>query len=171
MAQLLEAEAELLAAAGAGADRVASPAPAPAPRRERRRAWWARPGFALAAVVLLLAAGAAGILAGGPDTRTVVAQTTVDGAQATLELEGSDGTLVVAGMPPPPEGRIYQVWLKRPGADPEPTDALWTVNAQGDAEVAVPGSLDGVEAVLVTDEPMGGSEVPTRTPVISASPA
>jgi anti-sigma-K factor RskA len=164
---VVEAEAELLAAAGAGADR----APAPAPPPERRRAWWARPGFALAAVVLLLAGGAAAILAGGPETRTVVAQTTAQGAQATLELEGSDGTLVVEGMPPPPEGRIYQVWLKRPGADPEPTDALWTVNAQGDAEVAVPGSLDGVEAVLVTDEPMGGSEAPTRTPVITAAPA
>ncbi len=162
---VVEAEAELLAAAGAGADR----APAPAPR-ERRRAWWARPGFALAAVVLLLAGGVAGILAGGPETRTVVAQTSAPGAEATLELTGSDGTLVVRDMPPPPEGRIYQVWLKRPGADPEPTDALWTVNAKGDAEVAVPGSLDGVEAVLVTDEPMGGSEAPTRAPVISRLP-
>ena len=30
---------------------------------------------------------------------------------------------------------------------------------------------DGVEAVLVTDEPPGGSEAPTTTPVIQASPA
>jgi anti-sigma-K factor RskA len=168
---VVEAEAELLAAAGAGADRPPAPAPVPTARRERRRAWWARPGFALAAVVLLLAGGAVGILAGGEETRTVVAQTATPGSQATLELTGSDGTLVVRDMPPPPEGRIYQVWLKRPGADPEPTDALWTVNAEGDAEVAVPGSLDGVEAVLVTDEPMGGSQAPTRTPVITASPA
>jgi len=35
----------------------------------------------------------------------------------------------------------------------------------------VPGSLDGVEAVLVTDEPPGGSQAPTTTPVIQASPA
>ena len=33
--------------------------------------------------------------------------------------------------------------------------------ADGSAEVAVPGSLDGVEAVLVTDEPQGGSDAPT----------
>jgi len=167
---VVEAEAELLAAAGAGADRP--PAPAPAPRRERRRGWWARPGFALAAVVLLLAGGAAvGVLSGGEDTREIRAEMTVPGAEAMLEVTGADGKLVVRNMPAPPEGRIYQVWLKRPGADPEPTDALWTVNADGDAQVAVPGSLDGVEAVLVTDEPMGGSPAPTREPVISASPA
>ena len=41
---VVESEAELLAAAGAGADRP----PKQAPRRKERRAWWARPGFALA---------------------------------------------------------------------------------------------------------------------------
>jgi hypothetical protein len=123
-------------------------------------------------LAIVLAGGAvAGLLAGGDDTREVRAELTVPGAEATLEITGAEGMLVVSDMPAPPEGRIYQVWLKRPGGDPEPTDALWTVNADGDAQVAVPGSLDGVEAVLVTDEPMGGSAAPTRTPVISASPA
>jgi anti-sigma-K factor RskA len=164
---VVESEAELLAQAGAGADR-----PAREPRRRERRAWWARPGFALAAVVLLLAGGAlAGGLLTGDDTRTIAAATEPEGADVTLRVRGDDGTLVVRDMPPPPAGRIYQVWLKRPGQDPAPTDALWSVNAQGDAEVAVPGSLDGVEAVLVTDEPEGGSRVPTKTPVIQASPA
>jgi len=164
---IVESEAELLGAAGAGADR-----PPREPRRRERRAWWARPGFALAAVVLLLAGGA---LAGGvltrEDTRTIAAATEPEGADVTLRVRGDDGTLVVRDMPPPPEGRIYQVWVKKPGQDPAPTDALWSVNAQGEAEVAVPGSLDGVEAVLVTDEPPGGSEAPTTTPVIQASPA
>ena len=159
-------EAELLAAAGAGADR------APAPARRARRAWWARPGFALAAVVLLLAGGAlAGGLLSGDATRTVAAQMQPAGADVRLEIAGDEAMLVVRDMPPPPAGRIYQVWLKRPGQDPAPTDALWSVNAQGAAQVAVPGSLDGVEAVLVTDEPQGGSAAPTRAPVISATPA
>jgi hypothetical protein len=74
-------------------------------------------------------------------------------------------------MPAPPSGRIYQVWLKRPGRDPEPTSVLWSTRSDGSAEVAVPGSLDGVEAVLVTDEPAGGSAAPTKPPVISAEPA
>ena len=74
-------------------------------------------------------------------------------------------------MPAPPQGRIYQVWLKRPGKDPEPTSVLWSTRADGSADVAVPGSLDGVEAVLVTDEPEGGSDVPTKAPVITAATA
>ena len=35
----------------------------------------------------------------------------------------------------------------------------------------MPGSLDGVEAVLVTDEPQGGSDAPSRPPVITAATA
>jgi anti-sigma-K factor RskA len=165
---VVESEAELLAASGAGADRP----PAKAPRRKQHRAWWARPGFALAAVVLALAGGAlAGGLLTGEPTRTIAATAEPQGSDVTLQVRGDAGTLVVRDMPPPPEGRIYQVWVKRPGQDPAPTDALWSVNAQGDAQVAVPGSLEGVEAVLVTDEPQGGSQVPTTTPVIQASPA
>jgi len=165
---VVESEAELLAASGAGADRP----PKQAPRRKERRAWWARPGLALGAVVLALAGGAlAGGLLTGEPTRTIAATTEPQGSDVTLQVSGDAGTLVVRDMPPPPEGRIYQVWVKRPGQDPAPTDALWSVNAQGDAQVAVPGSLDGVEAVLVTDEPQGGSEAPTTTPVIQASPA
>ena len=35
----------------------------------------------------------------------------------------------------------------------------------------MPGSLDGVEAVLVTDEPPGGSDEPSTPPVITAATA
>ncbi len=45
---------------------------------------------------------------------------------------------------------------------------LWSTRGDGSAEVAVPGSLEGVEAVLVTDEPPGGSEEPSKPPVITA---
>ena len=100
----------------------------------------------------------------------------VDQAQApggTVELQIGDGEsrLVAQNFPPPPRGRVYQVWLKRPGANPQPTDVLWSVRRDGTAQVAVPGSLDGVEAVLVTDEPEGGSGRPSKAPVITAKPA
>jgi hypothetical protein len=49
-----------------------------------------------------------------------------------------------------------------------PTDALFVVNRAGGAHVAVPGDLQGVERVLVTDEPRGGSRAPTGKPVIVA---
>jgi hypothetical protein len=165
---VVESEAELLAAAGEGAD-----APRRAPARTRRRflgGWMLRPGVALAcAAVLLVAGGVVGaLLAGGEDTRTVTASTTAPGAQVELEVRDDASTLVVHNLREPPPGRMFQVWIKRPGRDPEPTSVLWSPRSNGSAEVAVPGSLDGVEAVLVTDEPRGGSEKPTRQPVITA---
>ena len=101
----------------------------------------------------------------------MVAQTQSPDAEVRLEVGDDGATLVARNMPAPPQGRIYQVWLKRPGKDPEPTSVLWSTRTDGSADVAVPGSLDGVEAVLVTDEPEGGSDVPTRPPVITAATA
>ena len=95
------------------------------------------------------------LLSGDEGTRTVVATTQAPGADVRLEIGEDSSTLVAKNMPAPPSGRIYQVWLKRPGQDPEPTSALWSTRSDGSAEVAVPGSLEGVEAVLVTDEPAG----------------
>ena len=177
---VVESEAALLAAAGERADRPAAPAAAPAPARGRRRllsGFTMRPALAAACAVALLVAGGVGgaLLRGGsPEVRTVTAQ--VDRAQAPgasvrLQVRDGRGTLVAERMPPPPRGRVYQVWLKRPGGDPQPTAVLWSVRRDGSAQVAVPGSLDGVEAVLVTDEPPGGSEVPSKAPVITAQPA
>jgi len=164
---VVESEAELLAAAGRRAD-------VPTPARRRRR--WSprvRPAFAAAAAAVLLGLGVvAGILLpGGDDARTVVASSTAPGAHVELEIGDDGATLVARDMPAPPQGRIYQVWLKRPGSDPQPTSVLWSTRADGSAEVAVPGSLDGVEAVLVTDEPEGGSDVPSKPPVITAETA
>jgi anti-sigma-K factor RskA len=167
---IVNAEAELLAAAGRDADRP--PAPAPAQRRAPRPllAWLSRPAVALACALALIVAGvgAGVLLSGGDDTHTVVADTQAPGAQVELRVSDDSATLVARHMPPPPSGRIYQVWLKRPGQDPQPTSVLWSVDAAGSADVAVPGTMEGVESVLVTDEPEGGSRTPTRPPVISA---
>jgi anti-sigma-K factor RskA len=166
---VVESEAELLAAAGQRADEVRPPAR----RRRSFGEWLMRPAVALAcAAVLLVAGGVAGVLlTGGDDARTVVASTVDPAADVKLEIHDDGATLVARGMPAPPQGRIYQVWLKRPGSDPEPTSVLWSTRGDGSAEVAVPGSLDGVEAVLVTDEPEGGSDVPSKAPVITAETA
>jgi len=165
---IVNAEAELLAAAGDQADRP----PAPAPRRARRPvlAWLARPAVALACALALIVAGvgAGVLLRGDGDMHTVVADTQAPGAQVELRMSDDSATLVARHMPPPPSGRIYQVWLKRPGRDPQPTSVLWSVDAAGSADVAVPGAMEGVESVLVTDEPEGGSRTPTKPPVISA---
>jgi len=175
----VRAEAELLAAAGPDADRAPTRRSRTAPSRFgflNPASWSLRPGLAGAAAALVLAVGiGAGLALDGPGTapsRTVVAETEFPNAKVKLVVrEDEHSTLLAESLPAAPDGRVYQVWLKRPGADPEATDALFQVRKDGSATVDVPGSLDGVEAVLVTDEPPGGSDKPTGRAVISASPA
>jgi anti-sigma-K factor RskA len=176
---IVNAEAELLQAAGPDADRVAAVAPRRRRLAVRGPGWWSlRPGLAIAATALVLVVGVgAGIvgsggLGGSVDTRTVPGKVTVADASAKLIVRESDhSTLVTQGLPRPSPGRVYQVWIKHEGKDPQPTDALFDVRKDGSASVDVPGSLEGVEAVMVTSEPDGGSQVPTREPVVIASPA
>ena len=51
---------------------------------------------------------------------------------------------------------------------PSPTSALFSVTTSGAADVGVPGDVRGVNTIMVTQEPAGGSLVPTRAPVIVA---
>jgi len=157
---------------------VESEAAARRPQRAEASAWrrWVgglRPLPVLAAACVLLLAGLGiGVGLNGEEAATYPAQVEMRGASAELVVEGGEkAELVVRGMRPPPEGRVYQVWVKHRGRGPAPTDALFTVGRDGGAHVDVPGSVEDVEAILVTDEPDGGSEEPTRAPVIVAQAA
>ena len=161
---------------------AAAPAPAERPQKPKPdRAWWRKPFLALrplpaaVAAAVLVALGVAGgvLLSGGPSERTVQAQVVTPSAptaRASLTVEGDQATLSVRNFPAAPRGRVYQVWRKRPGRPPAPTNALFGVR-DGRATVEVPGGVQGVEQVLVTDEPEGGSRAPTRAPVVIAQPA
>lgn len=160
-------EAELLRAAGHEAD---------LPPRGRAR-WRARLGPALAATAALAAGLVIGALAINGGTNTVTRTQTIEAsvlapgyhATAVLRKAGSHVVLVITGMPAPPPGRIYEVWLERGTQAPQPTDVLFSVTHSGGGSVGMPGSLAGVSKVLVTAEPLGGSPKPTREPVIVAS--
>jgi hypothetical protein len=164
---VVRGEAELLRAAGDAADR---------PPARTRSAWRWRVFPAMVATGAL----AAGVLIGalalntGSSQQTRVIQATVlppagHNATAALRKVGSHVELQVTGMPAPALGRIYEVWLKAGSKPPEPTDALFSVTGQGNGTVGVPGDLQGVSKVMVTEEPAGGSLEPTRSPVIVAS--
>ena len=131
--------------------------------RPRRR--WV-PALA-AACVLLVVGVAIGIGVTGDGTSTYSPLSTPAGVRAQLEISGDGGDLEVHGMSQLQSDRVMQVWLVR-GADgePEPTDALFTPNRRGDASVAVPGDLEGVTRVMVSEEPRGGSRAPTGPPVL-----
>jgi hypothetical protein len=165
---VVEAEAELLQAAGASADR---------PVRQRRSLLSLRPmpAFALASVLLAVGLGTGALLenGSGPASRSISAQvdpTAAPGATAVLRVHGDSARLVVAHLPAPPAGRIYQVWLDRANdrQPPQPTTALFSVDRHGSASVDVPGNLRHYSAVLVTAEPLGGSTVPSESPVVQA---
>jgi len=163
---VVDGEAELLRAAGHEADRP--------PRVHARWRAWLTPaltaGATLAAGLAIGAIALGGGSGAGTRTQTIQAAVSMPGYRASAELRmaGSHVELVVAHMPAPPLGRIYEVWLERGTHAPQPTDALFSVTSSGSGSVVVPGDLAGVSRVLVTSEPLGGSLKPTRPPVIVA---
>jgi anti-sigma-K factor RskA len=144
------------------------------PRHARGHRSWKAPGRRIRGVAL--AVGCVAILAAfailGADhenSRVVSARVMGSPGAAQLHISHNHAELVVSRLPPPPAGRIYEVWLKRGSTSPAPTSALFSVTASGAATVDVPGNLRGVSQILVTQEPAGGSRVSTHQPVIVAS--
>jgi hypothetical protein len=158
----VEREATLLASAGPAADRP--------PRERRRFRLPALTGWRLApvAAALLIVGVLAGAALTGGGSRTISA-----GANAKVQIDGDKATILAQNMSPPPEGRVYEVWVVPKGAAkdaaPKPTNVLFRPRENGSAEAAIPGSADDIERVLVSDEPPGGSETPTGEVVMDVS--
>jgi hypothetical protein len=107
---------------------------------------------------------AVALSSGGASTRTIQASV----GSAELRITHGRGDLVVHRLPQLPAGRIYEMWVQRGSAPPTPTGTLFSVNRAGAAAVGVPGSLDGVSRVMVTQEAAGGTLAPTSAPLIVA---
>jgi anti-sigma-K factor RskA len=152
------------------ADARASRTPAGSAPRARRPGWrMPRPALALGVTVLVAAAVVTAIVgtsSSGPSARVVTGQVVGPGT-AQLRIAPSRASLVVHHFAQPPAGKIYQVWIVHGKNAPSPTMALFSPTSAGNAVVGVPGNLKGVSSVLVTPEPMGGSQHPTHAPVIS----
>jgi anti-sigma factor RsiW len=128
-----------------------------------------RPAMAGLGALLVAAVVAIAISSGSAGPRLYPAQTAWRTARAAVRIVNGRGELLVKGMPVPPAGKVYEVWLQRGHAAPHATKALFDVTSHGGAAaVAVPGDLSGVSALLVTAEPEGGSTHPTSQPVIVA---
>jgi anti-sigma-K factor RskA len=143
------------------------------PRRFGSGLFVSRPAIAAAAAlaVVVIVVGAIIVNSGGSsETRTIAAMVSGSPGTAQLSVSGGHAELVVRGFPQPTAGHIYEVWKVHSGAKaPSPTRALFSVNSSGAADVGVPGDLNGVTQVLVSQEPAGGSSAPTTAPVIVAS--
>lgn len=121
-----------------------------------------------AAVLVAAAILAAGVIGGAPSSRVLQARVVRSTGTAQVLISDGRAELIVRHLPPPPAGRIYEVWLTRSNGPRVPTRALFSVNASGAADVGVPGQLRNVSEILVTQEPTGGSVVPTHPPLIIA---
>jgi anti-sigma-K factor RskA len=148
-----------------------------APARPARESWWHRmglavwrPATAVAAAAMLVIGAVAGYLIGEPNgggstTFEAQAMPNAPKAHGTLARDGNSGILRVQGMPTLASNQVYEVWVQR-GGNLEPS-SLFAPRSNHSAEAAVPGGLDGADAVLVTKEPRGGSQKPTSSPVLS----
>ena len=133
-----------------------------------------RPVLVAAGLLLGLLAGY-GIAQLGDDEsgRSVVASVNkgaLPEASARLDIPG-DGKrgaiLEVRGMPSPQGDRVYQAWVQRDGMiEPEPT---FEVGPDGRGAVAVPEDLSDAKAVMVTQEPRGGSRAPSGKPLLTVN--
>ena len=158
---------------------VTAPPSAPGDSRGRRR--WLAPLVAAAAVVAALGAGAtvwhpwtdetsqapsvsaAERVRNAPDAVTVTRK--VDHGQATITASRSLNQLVVSteGLPPLPDGKVYEMWLNEPDRGMVPVRGGLMTSA--DSTVVLAGDLSKAVGAGITVEPAGGSRVPTSEPV------
>ncbi len=131
-----------------------------------------RPVAGVAVAVLVVAAVAGFAIGGGIGSDEGSATSTViagkaPGITARMVSDGDSGTLHLANVKQLPNDRVLEAWVQRDG-EVEPVQALFVPDREGQASTEVP-DMDGVEVVMVTTEPKGGSESPTSAPIVTIS--
>jgi anti-sigma-K factor RskA len=166
--------------AGIGTVRPLPPqAPAAAPQRPPRRHRRLNVLLAAAAAIVAVAAGAVvwqqpwETSQAPPSAEQAVLQA-ADARKSSLDLENGGSATVVHSdtlgkavivthqMPPPPAGKVYQLWLAQPDDGMVPAGLMpptpdQTLLLEGDAATAT--------AAGITVEPEGGSQEPTTKPI------
>ncbi|WP_411373752.1 anti-sigma factor domain-containing protein [Arthrobacter sp. MPF02] len=150
-------------------------------RKERRgpagaRRWLA--GVAAAAAVALGGVGVGSYIADQNDPLKQVVragdlrEASVDvsgGGTATLLISPSEDAAVVKmnGVPAPPEGKVYQMWLIPKDGSAPVSQGLMDEDAL--SKPAVVQGISSAAALGITVEPVGGSQSPTM-PTVAAAP-
>jgi anti-sigma-K factor RskA len=182
LAQLPEAPPQSPAQAPAGVPASDDELRAARQRREERsrlsaaRRWLI--GVAAAAVLALGGLGIGWYVAelNDPVNQVLQAQdvreATVDvtgGGTATVAVSASKDAVVVRmkDVPPPPAGKVYQMWLIPEDGTAPVSQGL--MDAEALSKPAVVKGISSASALGITVEPAGGSESPT-TPVVAAAP-
>lgn len=138
--------------------------------RPRRGRTWRR-ALAVAASFAVLAAGIAIVRAGGG--HGVIA------AQRFIDLEGDEGSLVVAytpgeativvwgqDLPDPGAGRVYELWTF---VDGTPISQGCLRPSGGAIAAVLPGEIGDAQQVAVTREPASCPDAPTTQPIFDGT--
>jgi anti-sigma-K factor RskA len=128
-----------------------------------------RPATALAVVALAVVAVAGyeiGKGGGGEEgASTIVSRS--HGITVKMVREGDGGTLRLAGVHQLPPKKVLEAWVRREGKV-EPVSALFVPDREGRAATQIE-DMSGVDTVMVTEEPQGGSEAPTSPAIVTMS--
>jgi anti-sigma-K factor RskA len=136
---------------------------------ERVSAWLRgpalRPVAGVAALLAIVAVAGYAIRDGGSAGRgeTTISAGRPPGVTATMVREGDGGVLKLANLRALPPGKVLEAWVRR-GQRVEAVRALFVPDREGTATAAIE-HMDGVDAVMVTVEPRGGSRQPTSKPI------
>lgn len=107
----------------------------------------------------ILAIATVALSSQGTDVRYYRIQAGWSGGGAAVQLQGSRLRLLVEGMPKPPAGSGYEVWVvDRLDRQLAPTGAWLHLNRLGQAGVTVPGDYHDWLAVAVYTEPLHGRD-------------
>jgi anti-sigma-K factor RskA len=128
------------------------------------RRW--RPLAAGFAVVIVLLAGVVGYEVGqgggGPAHTYTGAE---GGVTAEVVRQGEGAELSLAHVEALPPDKVLEAWVQREG-EVEPVKALFVPDRDGNAATMI-ADMHGVEVVMVTREPAGGTAAPTSTPIVT----
>jgi anti-sigma-K factor RskA len=144
----------------------------PETRTAKRRSWswFARPAIAFAVVILAVALVAGyeiGKGGSGESGSPTVLSTSEHGIEVKMVREGEGGTLHLANLHQLPSDKVLEAWVRREGTV-EAVPALLVPDRRGQAETTI-ADMSGVDTVMVTEEPQGGSEEPTSPAIVTMS--
>jgi anti-sigma-K factor RskA len=140
------------------------------PAKRRSWGWFARPAMAFAVLIVAVAVVAGYEIGkdnsgGGGGASTLVSHQ--NGIDVKMVREGDGGTLHLASLHQLPPHKVLEAWVQREGTV-EPVPALLVPDRKGQAETTI-ADMRGVDTVMVTEEPQGGSEEPTSPAIVTMS--
>jgi hypothetical protein len=140
------------------------------PRRDRLARPVPRPVLAAVGALLVLAVVTVYLSARPAAGRIVHTRVDWRPGGAVIALSGRHGRLLVEGMPDPPVGDVYAIWVVHGRGPLEPTGAIFSPGEGGESTVAIPGSLSAGEYVVVTPKPLDSARPVAPAMVVAQIP-